>query len=61
MGITYILRKQNQVADCLARQDLSVSDDLRFFDSPPNVNRRLHDMDKMTVFFTFSESIAVIN
>ncbi|KAK5772691.1 hypothetical protein PVK06_048985 [Gossypium arboreum] len=42
----YILREQNQVANCLAKQALHEKGDPQAFDDPPEIPRALLDRNK---------------
>ncbi|KAH1121547.1 hypothetical protein J1N35_004707 [Gossypium stocksii] len=49
----YILREQNQVVDCLAKQALLEKDDLQIFDLPPIMVQAFLEMDKTRSFLPF--------
>ncbi|KAK5784579.1 hypothetical protein PVK06_039105 [Gossypium arboreum] len=51
--LRFILRDQNQIADCLAKQALSGSGNLQVFDDPHPMTHTLMDLDKnKNIFFS---------
>lgn len=55
-SLHYIPRAHNQDANFLAKQALSTSDELQFFDIPSQEVDRLLELDKMQGFFSVLNS-----